>query len=191
MIKLHDYILSADCYKVRLMLALFGREFEPAKINVHPGRENQTARFLSLNPRGRIPVLEDDGLILSDPIAILTYLALRFDPERKWLPADAAMHAQVMMWLGFSCAELDRISQIRMDAITSAGIISPEEIADAHKSLSIVEDHLLKGNCSVASGLSATIRRLQMSRFSRPSFWHRMEKFPLMPIPPYGDGWTG
>jgi glutathione S-transferase len=145
MIKLHDYILSADCYKVRLMLALLGREFEPVKVNVHPGRENQTARFLSLNPRGRIPVLEDDGLILSDPIAILTYLTLRFDPERKWLPADAAVHGHVMMWLGFSCAELDRISQIRMNAITSAGVVSPEAIADAHKSLSIVEDHLAEG----------------------------------------------
>ncbi len=44
MIKLYDYILSADCYKTRLMLALLKREFEPVKVNIHPGRENPLLR---------------------------------------------------------------------------------------------------------------------------------------------------
>jgi glutathione S-transferase len=145
MIKLYDYILSADCYKIRLMLALLGREFEPVKVNIHPGRQNQTAEFLSLNPRGRIPVLEDEGLVVSDPIAILTYLALRYDGKRKWLPDDAAASAQIMMWLAFSGVELDRISQIRTNAITSAGGDPPGAMTDAYNSLAILEDHLAEG----------------------------------------------
>ncbi len=145
MIKLHDYILSADCYKIRLMLALLERKFEPVKVNVHPGRQNQGAEFLGLNPRGRIPVLEDDGLVLSDPIAILTYLALRYDGTRKWLPDDAAITGQVMMWLAFSGAELDRISQIRTNAVTGAGGDPPGAMMDAHNSLFILEDHLAEG----------------------------------------------
>jgi glutathione S-transferase len=145
MIKLHDYILSADCYKIRLMLALLGREFEPVKVNIHPGRENQSAAFLALNPRGRIPVLEEDGQVISDPIAILTYLALRHDGSRKWLPDDAAAHGRVMMWLAFSGAELDRVSQIRTNAITSAGGDPPGAMTDAYASLTILEDHLAEG----------------------------------------------
>jgi glutathione S-transferase len=145
MIKLHDYILSADCYKIRLMLALLGQEFEPVKVNVHPGRQNQSAEFLSLNPRGRIPLLDDGGLVLSDPIAILTYLALRYDGMRKWLPDDAAISGQIMMWLAFSGAELDRISQIRTNAVTGAGGDPPGAMMDAYHSLSILEDHLAEG----------------------------------------------
>lgn len=145
MIKLYDYILSADCYKIRLMLALLGQEFESIKVNVHPGRQNQSAEFLSLNPRGRIPVLEDGGLVLSDPIAILTYLALRYDGKRKWLPDDAAVSGQIMMWLAFSGAELDRISQIRTNAVTGAGGDPPGAMMDAYHSLAILEDHLAEG----------------------------------------------
>jgi glutathione S-transferase len=142
MIRLYDYILSADCYKIRLMLALLGREFEPVKINIHPGRENQSPEFLSINPRGRIPVLDDGGLVVSDPIAILTYLALRYDANRTWLPDDAALIGKIMMWLAFSAAELDRLSQIRTNAITSAGGDPPGAMADAYNSLTILEDHL-------------------------------------------------
>jgi glutathione S-transferase len=148
MIKLYDYILSADCYKIRLMLALLGREFEPVKIDVHPGRQHQTPEFLGLNPRGRIPVLEEDGLVVSDPIAILTYLALRHDGQRKWLPDDAAVHGQIMMWLAFSSAELDRIAQIRTNAITSAGGDPPGAMTDAYTSLTVLEDHLAEGELS-------------------------------------------
>ena len=142
MIKLYDYILSADCYKIRLMLALLGQPFEPVKINIHPGRENRTPEFLGINPRGRIPVLNDDGLVVSDPIAILTYLALRYDAQRTWLPDDAGLNAQIMMWLAFSGAELDRISQLRTNAVTSAGGDPPGAEADAYNSLAIIEDHL-------------------------------------------------
>jgi glutathione S-transferase len=142
MIKLYDYILSADCYKIRLMLALLGQSFEPVKVNIHPGRENKTPEFLAINPRGRIPVLDDDGLVVSDPIAILTYLALRYDAKRTWLPDDAAVSGQIMMWLAFSGAELDRVSQLRTNAVTSAGGDPPGALADAYHSLAILEDHL-------------------------------------------------
>jgi glutathione S-transferase len=153
MIKLYDYILSADCYKIRLMLALLGREFEPVKINIHPGKQHRSAEFLSLNPRGRIPVLEDDGLVVSDPIAILSYLALRHDATRTWLPDDAALAAQIMMWLAFSAAELDRISLIRTNAVTSAGGDPPGAMEDAYNSLAILEDHLAEGELTGRSWL--------------------------------------
>jgi glutathione S-transferase len=153
MIKLYDYILSADCYKIRLMLALLGREFEPVKINIHPGKQHQSAEFLSVNPRGRIPVLDDDGLVVSDPIAILSYLALRYDAGRTWLPDDAALAARIMMWLAFSAAELDRISQIRTNAVTSAGGDPPGAMQDAYNVLAILEDHLAEGELTGRSWL--------------------------------------
>ncbi len=196
MIKLYDYILSADCYKIRLMLALLGQSFEPVKINIHPGRENQTPEFLAINPRGRIPVLDDDGLVVSDPIAILTYLALRYDAKRTWLPDDAALGAQIMMWLAFSGAELDRISQIRTNAVTSAGGDPPGAMADAYNSLSILEDHLAEvelGGRSWIVGDHATIAdiavfppvilapdaEISLERF--PAIWRWLDRVKRLP----------
>lgn len=36
---LYDYVLSASCYKVRLMAALLGEKLTLKAVDFHPGRE--------------------------------------------------------------------------------------------------------------------------------------------------------
>ncbi len=139
---LYDYILCDNCYKVRLLLAMLHLEYAPNKVNVHPGREGDTAAFRSINPLGRIPVLQDDDLLLRDPQAILTYLALRHDGARRWLPADPAGAGQVAMWLAFAATELAGLSELRMSRITSAGADGNDLALRAHETLTVLEDHL-------------------------------------------------
>ena len=43
---LHDYVLSASCYKVRLMAALLDRDLTLRAVNFHPARE-QAGDFIS------------------------------------------------------------------------------------------------------------------------------------------------
>lgn len=56
-IRLYDFELSGNCYKVRLLLGMLGLEYERVPVDSSKG-ETQTPAFKTLSPRGQIPVLE-------------------------------------------------------------------------------------------------------------------------------------
>ena len=98
---LYDYVLSPDCYKVRLLAALTGAKITLRAVDFHPGAEHRKPEFLKINPAGTIPMMEEDGLVLTDSSAILTYVAAKAGPE--WLgDDDARMRARVAQWLAFA-----------------------------------------------------------------------------------------
>lgn len=103
MIRLYDYELSADCYKLRLMMSLLGVQHEVKAVDVYPGRENESPWFLNINPLGELPVLENDGLVLCGAHAGLVYLAARSEGGEAWYPrAEAATLGLIHMWLAFA-----------------------------------------------------------------------------------------
>ena len=75
MIKLYDYELSGNCYKLRLFLNILNVEYERIPVDFYPGREHKSDWFLQINPLGQLPALDHDGLVLRDAQAILIYLA--------------------------------------------------------------------------------------------------------------------
>jgi glutathione S-transferase len=95
--KLYDFELSGNCYRVRLLLSLLGLKHEAVTVNLMKG-ENREPWFLKLNPRGQVPTLDDDGTAVWDSMAILVYLARKYGGER-WLPSDPQGMAEVMQWL--------------------------------------------------------------------------------------------
>jgi len=103
-IKLYDFPLSGNCYKIRLMLSMLGLEYECIHTDILAG-DTLTAEFKQLNPRGQIPLLQDDDAVIWDSMAILVYLARQYGDER-WLPQDALQQARVMQWLAVSENEL-------------------------------------------------------------------------------------
>jgi len=58
-----------------------------AKPIMLPKGEQKTEAYLKINPRGRVPALAVNGTVLTENVAILTYLAKRF-PEARLLPTD-------------------------------------------------------------------------------------------------------
>ena len=60
--KLYDYVLSGNCYKIRLLASLLNLKFEMVPVDFYPGREHRSPAFRELNPLGQIPALEDDGI---------------------------------------------------------------------------------------------------------------------------------
>jgi len=102
-VRLYDFPRSGNCHKVRMLLAFLQLDWDAVPVDTSAGG-TRTPEFLALNPRGQIPVLEDDGLVIWDSMAILCYLARRHGPE--WLPMDAAPFARVMQWLAVSENEL-------------------------------------------------------------------------------------
>ena len=97
MIRLHDNLSSGNGYKVRLLLAQLGDPFERVEYDIDRA-ETRTPEFLSMNPNGRVPVLElEDGRFLPESNAILFYLA----EGTPFLPDDHFERAQVLRWAFF------------------------------------------------------------------------------------------
>jgi glutathione S-transferase len=95
--RLYDYLPSGNGYKVRLMLAHLGKDFELVELDIVQ-KETRTPDFMAINPNGRIPVLEfDDGSALWESNAILWYLA----KETEFWPKEPWLQAQVMQWMCF------------------------------------------------------------------------------------------
>jgi glutathione S-transferase len=97
MMRLYDYLISGNGYKVRLLLTQLGIPFERVEMDILKG-ETRTPQFLKKNPNGRIPVLEiEPGTFLAESDAILFYLA----EGTPFLPTDRLDRARVLQWMFF------------------------------------------------------------------------------------------
>ena len=61
----------------------------------HPKRDLDSPEFRAKNPFGQIPVIDDDGVVVTESGAILLYLARKCG---KLMPRDLAGEAQVLRW---------------------------------------------------------------------------------------------
>ena len=102
-ITLHGSELSGHTHRVELMLRALNL---PYRFVSSPAELRRTVEFLSLNPLGQVPVLQDDDLVLADSNAILVYLARRYGAEQSWLPDDAVSAARVQRWLSIAAGEI-------------------------------------------------------------------------------------
>ena len=97
MFKVYGDYRSGNCYKVKLMLHLLGREYQWLPIDILKG-ETQTAEFLAKNPNGKIPVLElEDGTFLWESNAILNFLA----DGSEFIPNEPRLRTQMLQWQFF------------------------------------------------------------------------------------------
>lgn len=92
MIRLYDYWRSSASYRVRIALGLAGLEWETVSVDLTSGAQ-VSQDHLGRNPQGLVPVLDIDGLRLTQSLAIIEYL----DETRTLglLPAQPADRARV------------------------------------------------------------------------------------------------
>jgi glutathione S-transferase len=96
-VRLYDYPASGNCYKVRLLLALLGREYERVNVDIFAG-ETLTDEYAAINPLRETPVLElESGERIAQSPAILWYLA----EGTPFLPDERVGRAHVLQWLAF------------------------------------------------------------------------------------------
>lgn len=103
--KLYGLPRSGHAHTVRNMLSMLGLEYESVVVDTSK-KEQFEASFLAINPFGKIPVLDDDGVIVRDSHAILVYLAKKYDESNRWLPDDPEGGARVQEWLATSTLDL-------------------------------------------------------------------------------------
>jgi glutathione S-transferase len=97
-ITLYGYKLSGHSHRAELMLRLLGLPFAFEEIDIFAGAQRAES-FVRLNPFATVPVIDDGGTVVADSVAILVYLAQRYDTNGTWMPADPARAAEVQRWL--------------------------------------------------------------------------------------------
>ncbi|HEY6598129.1 MAG TPA: glutathione S-transferase family protein [Pseudomonadales bacterium] len=98
--KLYWHPFSIMPWRIRIALHEKGIPYESIQVDVY-GSRHRTPDFLAMNPFGQIPVLEHDGVTISESIAILEYLEERY-PRPALLPADVVARAMVRQWMCWS-----------------------------------------------------------------------------------------
>jgi maleylacetoacetate isomerase len=102
--KLFSYWRSSAAWRVRIALTWKGIPHGTVPVHlVRDGGQQHTECYRELNPQERVPVLEDEGRVFAQSLAIIEYLE-ETRPEPPLLPADFAGRAIVrQMALSVAC----------------------------------------------------------------------------------------
>jgi len=139
--KLYDYALSGHAHRAALFLSLTGVAHERIEVDLPAGGHKQP-QFLALNAFGEVPVLDDDGVIIADSLAILVYVARKAGPSH-WLPTDPAAEARVQRWLSVAAGKIAYgACAARLITVFGAPFNAQEVIERAHATLEVMEQTL-------------------------------------------------
>jgi glutathione S-transferase len=143
--------------------------------------------YLQLNPNGRIPALEDDGVVLFESMAINLYLAKKYGG--KLYPSDSADEARAIQWTVWGLTEIeDPMIQIFLNKV-----MFPEDQRDPavvtsaieklQRPLAVLDGHLAKRDYLLGSDFTiadlnlagvlatGTIAGFDFSGFPNASRW--------------------
>ncbi len=116
---------SPNPTKIALFLEEAGLPFQPMPIDTRKG-DQFDPEFVKLNPNAKVPVIDDDGVIVFDSNAILLYLA---EKTGKFLPSSAADRGPLLSWLMFVATGVGPFS----GQAVHFKHFAPEKIAYANK----------------------------------------------------------
>jgi glutathione S-transferase len=90
----------------RWMLEEVGEPYEIKLLDLQKG-ENQTPDYLAVNPMGKVPAIDHDGVVVTEAAAICTYLADAFPQAGLNVPVGDKRRGLYLKWLFFgpSCVE--------------------------------------------------------------------------------------
>jgi glutathione S-transferase len=112
------YWPGASSVAPHITLEEIGAPYERKLINLAKG-EHKSDAYLKINPRGKVPALSVNGNVLTENIAILTYLAKQF-PDARLLPQDLSEEARCISTMAWFASAVHP---------TFAHIIRPERFA--------------------------------------------------------------
>jgi glutathione S-transferase len=153
---LYDSPVSGNCYKVRLLLAHLGIEYERRELDV-VDRSNRPDVLGGLNPSLRVPTLVlDDGRSLGESGAILWY----FGEGTHFVPADRYERAQVLQWMFFEQYDHEPNVAVARFWLAYSGRADdvrdqlPEWQAGGNRALAAMEKHLGGHEWLVGDGMT-------------------------------------
>ncbi|TYC52304.1 glutathione S-transferase [Rhodobacterales bacterium] len=139
-LRIHGFPLSGHCHRVQLFTGLTGITHEYVTVDLAAG-EHKREPFLSLNPAGKVPVIEDGSTVLADSNAILVYLARKYAPD--WIPSDPLAEAEVQRFLSLAANEIaNGPAAARLVTVFGAGLDAQRAKDIAAYAFDILEKHL-------------------------------------------------
>ncbi|HLO21088.1 MAG TPA: maleylacetoacetate isomerase [Sphingomicrobium sp.] len=109
---LYDYFRSSAAYRVRIALNLKGVEYESRQVDLRDDAQ-KSAEYRALNPQGLVPMLEIDGHRLTQSLAIINYLDIRY-PVPPLIPAAAAERAHVVAMAMTVACDIHPLNNLRV-----------------------------------------------------------------------------
>jgi maleylpyruvate isomerase len=110
--RLYSFHASSAAFRVRIALNLKDVEYETVPVNLPKG-EHREAPFLATNPQATVPVIDDDGTILWQSLAIIDYLDARH-PAPRLIPAEPVARARVQALAQLIVCEIHPLNNLRV-----------------------------------------------------------------------------
>ena len=154
---LYNSQVSGNCYKVRLLLAHLGVEYERQEVSVSD-RSNRPELLGGLNPALRVPTLVlDDGRALGESGAIIWF----FGEGTRFVPDDPYERAQVLQWMFFEQYDLEPAIAVVRFWLAYSGRPREyftdrldERVAAGYRALDALERHLDGRTWLVGNGMT-------------------------------------
>jgi len=98
--RLYHYPFSSNARRARMTAVHLDVKLELIVVDLAKG-EQRKPEFLRINPNGRVPVMDDEGFILTESHAIMQYLADKTSGQTVY-PQEIHARADVNRWLFWS-----------------------------------------------------------------------------------------
>jgi glutathione S-transferase len=196
-IQFHGFPLSGHSHRAELFLNLLDLPYEFHRVDL-PAGEHKQPGFLRLNPFGQVPVIEDNGVVIADSVAILVYLASKYDSVRTWLPVGPHAAAEVQFWLSVAQGPLfNGPNKARLVKLFGRPLDHQLASQEAENLFKLLETHLAGRSFLVGSGPTiadialysylavANEGELSLSAYPQLRSWlQRLEQLPrFLPMP--------
>jgi maleylacetoacetate isomerase/maleylpyruvate isomerase len=110
--KLHSYYRSSASFRVRIALNLKGLAYDYVPVHLNRG-DHKKPPFADLSVDTLVPLLQTDGELLSQSMAIIEYLD-EIHPTPPLLPADALGRAKVRALAQSVACEIHPLNNLRV-----------------------------------------------------------------------------
>jgi glutathione S-transferase len=164
--RLHYHPMSPNSRRALMTAIQLGLPVERVLVDLRKG-EQKRPEYLALNPNGKVPTLEDDGLALWESRAIMMYLADKA-PGQTLYPQELRARADVNHWLFWDAVHFSPAIQVLtyervLKAMIGLGEADPKEIERGNRLLApllaVLDAHLanrewLCGNALTLADLS-------------------------------------
>lgn len=142
--------MASRAHRVVWMLNECGLNFDHVQTNFFDG-STHTPEFLAINPNGRVPVLDDDGFVLFESLAINLYLAKKYG--NALAPAAGQEEALATQWSFWVMSEVEKplLFASANRALFPEGSRDEEQalmaIGKLNRPLKVLEAHLANSAC--------------------------------------------
>lgn len=171
--KLYSHPFSQHARRVRMLCEELNIALDIRNMSLETGA-HKSEDFLALNPTGRVPVLDDDGFVLSESHAIMKYVVAK-SGTYEFYPIDVKKRAEVDMWLDWNHTKLNPPVQSLIIQVMFMGENADQALvgksrSEASDALAILETALAAG-----SSIGGTLTLADLSLASTVALYEMAE----------------